>query len=237
MLSLPLGMSGNGQPREIWVDHDGGWEDIAAIAMLLRSPDVKVMGIATTPGIADPKTAAARLGQLLDALQIKDIPLNPSFPNGAEILATGPLTRIAQMLAKGVEPKSLTWMGGSLKPKVEWNAGADAKATRAVFAARFALTLCPLDLTDEFPSDPGVVSATGTNVVAAIGKAYGERQRYFWDELAAASLVAPGLFKRETMNLGADKRGRIVKGSRPVSVLTQCDKPGFHALLAASLRF
>jgi len=237
LLGMPLAASGNGQPREIWVDHDGGWEDIAAIAILLRSPDIRVMGIATTPGIADPKTAAARLGELLAALQIKDIPLNPDFPNRSEILATGPLTRIAQMLSKGKEPKSLTWMGGSLKPKVEWNAGANAKATRAVFQARFPLTMCPLDLTDQFPSDASFAGSSATRVVAEIRKAYGEPQRYLWDELAAASLAAPGLFEKQTMQLTAYKRGEIRKGTRPVEVLTRCDRPGFQALLAASLRF
>src|SRR5436190_14235233 len=93
-LQCGYAMSGNGRPREIWMDHDGGWEDIVALLILLRSPDVQVLGITITPGIADKATAAGRTKMLLEELKERDAKLLEEIPKGADVLATGPLTRI-----------------------------------------------------------------------------------------------------------------------------------------------
>ena len=244
LLSFGYAWSGNGQPRPVWVDQDGGWEDVAALAILLRSPDVKVEGIATTPGIADAATARARVSQLLEALREREAKLIDEIPAAAEILATGPLTRVGRLIEAGKAPRRVTWMGGAVhvkgnaKGNAEWNAAADPKALQTVLSARIDLTLCPLDLTNQFPSDASLIASTGTAWVERIREAYAEKERYWWDELAAASLAAPALFQRQTLRLVADRNGRLSPSARgtPAQVLTQCDAAGFRNLLAASLR-
>lgn len=236
--------SGNGQPREIWFDQDGGWEDVAALAMLLRSPDVRVMGITITPGIASPQLARERIQLLLDDLHETDARLVATIPGGADVLATGPLSGVARRIAANRKPRRLTWMGGAISVRgnaaggAEWNAAADSKALRSVLQAKIPFTLCPLDLTNDFPSRSAVVEASSTRVVEEIRKAYGEPERSWWDELTAAFIVAPALFRSKVQPLLADPQGRlrIHPSGTPVTVLEGCDRNGFEALLRASLR-
>jgi inosine-uridine nucleoside N-ribohydrolase len=237
--------SGNGQPREIWLDQDGGWEDVAALAILLRSPDVKVMGVATTPGIADSRTAEIRVKMLLEALGDKETKLVDDLPAKVEILATGPLTRVARLIRSGQAPKAVIWMGGAVgvkgnvKGDAEWNASADVGALRTVLASNVPLTICPLDLTNQFPADASLLPISQYGILAEFCKAYGEKGRFWWDELAAAYLVAPGLFQKQRMKLLATPSGRILEAStgREVEVLKSCHRDSFRALLKQSLSF
>ncbi len=227
------------------MDQDGGWEDVAALAILLRSPDVKVMGVATTPGIAAPETARARVKLLLEALRERDTKLVEEIPARAEILATGPLSRVARLIRAGKGPMSVIWMGGAVrvagnaKGGAEWNAAADARAVATVFGSKVALTICPLDLTNQFRSQGELVEAGGGRIQVELRKAYGEKERYWWDELAAGYLAAPGLYERRRMMLKCDGNGRLTEESRgrSVEVLTACDGDGFRELLRRSLRF
>lgn len=215
-----------------------------ALAILLRSPDVKVLGVSTTPGIAEPALARTRVGRLLKSLGENPKLLDAEPPAGADILATGPLTRVAQLITAGKAPKRVTWMGGTIRAKgnhkggAEWNAGADARALNAVLHARLPLTICPLDLTNQFSSRANIVEPGQNALLTDIHQAYGERERYWWDELAAASIAAPGLFRKQQMRLKADRRGRLTAAldGAPVDVLSECDRAGFEALLSGSLR-
>lgn len=244
-LGFGYALSGNASPREIWLDQDGGWEDVAALAILLRSPDIKVTGISITPGIANATTARTRIMMLLEDLHERDAKLSEDIPKGADILATGPLTRIAKLILQRRDPKTLTWMGGAIrvagnaKEGAEWNAAADAAALGQVMRSRIPFTICPLDLTNGFRSRENVLSEGGSRVARELRQAYGEKDRYWWDELAAASIAAPGLFRREKLKLVSTRSGRLVpdKGGRLVEVLTSCDAPGFESLLNRSLRF
>lgn len=245
VLGMGFAMSGNGAPREIWMDQDGGWEDVAALAILLRSPDIRVLGIATTPGIADPQTGQSRVRQLLSDLQEREARLSDAIPARADVLATGPLTGVARLIRTGKPPSTITWMGGAIaaagnaKGGAEWNAAADAKALSTVLASAIPLTLCPLDLTNQFPAQADLLAPGGAPVTRKIRTAYAEPGRFYWDELAAASLVAPALFERHEWNLTSDNNGRLrvsPKG-RKVTVLQGCDAKAFHALLRTSLRF
>ncbi|WP_031500458.1 nucleoside hydrolase [Bryobacter aggregatus] len=243
-LHVGYAMSGNGQPREIWHDQDGGWEDIAALAILLRSPDVKVMGITITNGIADPQTARQRTQMLLDALSEREAKLVDAIPAGEEILATGPLTRVAAMIRSKQKPKSVTWMGGAIQApgnapgNAEWNAAQDPSALRTVLSSGVPLTLCPLDLTNQFRSTPDVVPGAGT-VQEQLRAAYREKDRYFWDEIAAAWIVVPGLFTEKWLHIQADRKARLRQESTGwrVRVLQGCDTRGFLGLLTQTFRF
>lgn len=220
------------------MDQDGGWEDVVALAILLQSKNVIVRGVTITPGIATAAVARERTLMLLDALQEKTVRIVDDIPAGADVLATGPLTRVAALIRSRRSPKALTWMGGAVgvpgnaKGGAEWNASSDAAALRAVLASPVPLTICPLDLTNQFPSKADVVSGTGP-VLQEITKAYAEKDRYWWDELAAASIVAPGLFRDEPMLLRWAGGGCLIRDAkgRTVRVLTRCDRDGFTALL------
>ena len=244
-LGFGYALSGNASPREVWLDQDGGWEDVAALAILLRSPGVKVIGISITPGIANAATARTRITMLLEDLRERDAKLSEDIPAGADILATGPLTRIAKLIGQGREPEALTWMGGAIhitgnaKGGAEWNAAADPAALGKIMRSKIPLTLCPLDLTNRFPSRGSVLSLGGSRVAQELRRAYGEKERYWWDELAAASIAAPGLFRREKRMLSAGRSGKLVlnPSGKLVEVLTACDASGFEALLQRSLRF
>lgn len=244
-LASAFAFSGNGNPSSIWVDQDGGWEDIAAIAMLLRSPDIAVAGITITEGIAAGKTARQRAEWLLADLHDRQTTIANDFPAGAHVLATGPLTRVARLIGAGKSPASIVWMGGAVRVKgnaqgdAEWNAAADARALRAVMATTIPLTICPLDLTNQFPSRTIQLTRTGTRVVDEIAKAYAEPERFCWDELAAGYLVAPGLYRVEKLRLGANAAGKLAisQSGREVNVLTACERAGFLNLLQRSLRF
>lgn len=243
-LSVGYALSAKEHPREVWLDQDGGWEDVVALAILLRSTEVKVMGITITPGIATPTLARERVSMLLGTLQEREARIVDEIPAGADILATGPLTRIARLIRLGRAPKLLTWMGGAVGVKgnakggAEWNAAADAGALRVVLGSKVPFTICPLDLTNEFGSRADLVSGGGTLAVE-LRKAYGESNRYYWDELAAASIVAPGLFRDQQRALSGMPGGRLVQDAqgRTVRVLTHCDRAGFEELLSKSLRF
>ncbi len=229
----------------MWLDQDGGWEDVAALAILLRSPGVKVTGISITPGIANAATARARITMLLEDLHEMDAKLSDDIPAGADVLATGPLTRIARLIGQRREPAALTWMGGAIrvagnaKGGAEWNAAADAAALGQVMRSKIPFSICPLDLTNRFLSREGVLDHGGSRVAQELRRAYAEKERCWWDELAAASIAAPGLFRREKMTLSSDRAGRLVAGKagKLVEVLTACDAPGFEALLHRALRF
>lgn len=74
------------------------------------------------------------------------------------MVATGPLTNIAQLQVKGLLEKHcqhLFIMGGVLPeknlPKTEHNFSADPKATNLVFSSKVPITLIPLNLTIKFP--------------------------------------------------------------------------------------
>lgn len=242
----PARGSGNGAPREIWVDHDGGWEDIAALAVLLRSPDVRVLGVSLTPGIANVDTARQRFSQFTTDLYLRDLKLNDSVPAKCDLLVTGPLTRAARLIRQSKAPRSITWMGGALREngntrgKAEWNAAADPSALAQVLSSGVPFCICPLDLTNQFPSRLVESFGAASASAKAIQRAYEEQERYLWDELAAASIVAPGLFRSRRASLHSDRAGRLIEqaNSQPnATILTACDTSGFLSLLRASLRY
>jgi purine nucleosidase len=227
------------------MDLDGGWEDVAALAMLLRSPDLRVMGVGVTPGITNAAETRRRVELLLRDLSVRNVGMVEEFPAGADILATGPLTRVGRMIGAGKRPRCVTWMGGALRVKgnagggAEWNAAADAEALRVVLASGVEMMICPLDLTNLFAARAGVVELVGTDVQRELKAAYGEKERYWWDELAAGYLCAPGLYRVEEREVEWRRGGRLVEkvGGRRVKVLVGCERAGFEGLLGRSLRY
>jgi purine nucleosidase/pyrimidine-specific ribonucleoside hydrolase len=86
--------------------------------------------------------------------------LEGSLP--ATLVATGPLTNIAQLLERAPGAVGeIVWMGGSsgrgnVRPYAEFNAFVDPEAAAAVFASGARLTMVGLDLTHQAPATPEV---------------------------------------------------------------------------------
>jgi len=57
------------------IDTDGGIDDMRAICMLLASPDVRVLGIVTSPGALDAEAAYKKVKSLLNSFHHEGIPV------------------------------------------------------------------------------------------------------------------------------------------------------------------
>jgi len=101
--------------------------------------------------------------------------LEASLP--ATLVATGPLTNVAQLLERtpgAVE--EIVWMGGScgrgnVRPYAEFNAFVDPEAAAAVFASGVRVTMVGLDLTHQAPATPEIFArlrALGTEVARIV---------------------------------------------------------------------
>jgi purine nucleosidase len=124
-------------------------------------------------------------------------------------------------------------VAGNAEGGAEWNAHADAAALETVLLSQLPLTICPLDLTNAFPARADVIVNARTAIQRQVKKAYGEKGRYWWDELAAAAMVAPGLFARRTERVGMVAGGKLVADGRgrAVTRLSDCQAEGFQNLM------
>jgi inosine-uridine nucleoside N-ribohydrolase len=71
---------------------------------------------------------------------------------GVVLVATGPLTNVARLVARGVAVERIVWMGGAIAegnvtPAAEFNAFVDPEAAAVVFASGIPLTMVGLDVT------------------------------------------------------------------------------------------
>ena len=73
---------------------------------------------------------------------------------GVVLVPTAPLTNVALLLERGVQPDAIVWMGGAIAegnvtPAAEFNAFVDPEAAAAVFASGVPLTMIGLDVTHQ----------------------------------------------------------------------------------------
>ena len=78
------------------------------------------------------------------------------------LIATGPLTNVAQALDLGAAPREIVWMGGSTErgnrtPHAEFNAAVDPEAVARVLASGIPFTLVGLNLTHQALATDAVV--------------------------------------------------------------------------------
>jgi purine nucleosidase len=209
------------------------------------------------PEPATPPRSAHAANWLADTLKAR--------PAGSvDILALGPLTNIAQLLAD--EPESahrvgrIIAMGGAIRepgnigPRSEFNMAADPEAAEAVLAAGLPLTLIPLDVTRKVRADRAYVEGLrGTGTAASRASAdliaayfqttTGGESRPLHDPCVTLVALAPHLFGCEDMALAVDcgetrDAGSLEPASdarRPVSVALTVDGGGALSLLAARL--
>jgi inosine-uridine nucleoside N-ribohydrolase len=231
----------------LWIDTDVGTNPDDAVALLCAAahPDVDLVGVSTVDGDTEWRAQIART--LVDAPLVSGDRLTAAELGATEpdaVLAIGPLTNVARLVASGVVPPRLGVMGGVLRPvrhrgavrDIEHNFGAEPAAARLVIQHGPGILLCPLDVTVRMrPSADELRRLVAAAPV--LGPMFDEwiaRQRAarvpgdeavvrLHDPLALLALIGEPVVTIERRMLTVDDDGRIHQDSgrgRPVHTVT-----------------
>jgi len=183
---------------------------------------------------------------------------------GVQVLALGPLTNLAELVA--AEPEAARRIGrviamggavrerGNVSPRAEFNFAADPEAADAVLRAGLPLTLVPLDVTRRVRADAAWTARLAAaphpfaRTVAALVGAYRRNtgaagaSHPLHDPCVMLHALAPHLFTVETLPLrvrldGSEDAGatEIDAGGTPVAVATGVEAEAALDLLAERL--
>jgi purine nucleosidase/pyrimidine-specific ribonucleoside hydrolase len=157
---------------------------------------------------------------------------------GATLVATGPLTNVALLLAVRPEarPDRLVLMGGAIAegnvtPAAEFNIWADPEAAARVFASGLDVTMVGLDVTHRAlltPAHAERLRGTGRvgRVVAELLDFYGVFHREVYgfegfpihDAVALAQAFRPELLELERLNVEIDCESSLCRGRTVVDL-------------------
>lgn len=180
-------------------------------------------------------------------------------PEPVVFLETGPLTTLAEALKidPSIESKVdyIPWMGGALNvpgnvsPYIdpatdgspEWNVFWDPIAAHEIWQTSIAVTMCPLDITNNVPLTTEFQQQLGRQhkypVSDLAGQCYAlvrHQPYYFWDVLTTAYLSRSDLFtvrewETEIIPTGMSQgRTKVVEGGRKVTAMDTVDVDGFY---------
>jgi purine nucleosidase/pyrimidine-specific ribonucleoside hydrolase len=157
---------------------------------------------------------------------------------GATVVATGPLTNVALLLARYPEarPERIVLMGGAIAegnvtPAAEFNVWADPEAAARVFGSGLDVTMVGLDVTHRALVTPS--HAEQLRLAGRIGKAVAElldfygvfhREVYGFDgspvhdAVAVAHVIDPALLELERLNVRVDCESELCRGRTVVDV-------------------
>jgi inosine-uridine nucleoside N-ribohydrolase len=158
--------------------------------------------------------------------------------DGATLVATGPLTNVALLLARypDARPERIVLMGGAIgegnvTPAAEFNVWADPEAATRVFASGLDVTMVGLDVTHQAlltGSHAEALRASGRigKVVAELLDFYGVFHREVYgfdgspvhDAVALAQAFRPGLLELERLNVRVDCESELCRGRTVVDV-------------------
>ena len=158
--------------------------------------------------------------------------------DGATLVATGPLTNVALLLARypDASPERIVLMGGAIAegnvtPAAEFNVWADPEAAARVFASGLDVTMVGLDVTHQAlltGSHAEALRASGRigKVVAELLDFYGVFHREVYgfdgspvhDAVALAYAFRPGLLELERLNVRVDCESELCRGRTVVDV-------------------
>jgi inosine-uridine nucleoside N-ribohydrolase len=159
----------------------------------------------------------------------------------------GSVAGIHAMAGSVDAPGNVFVEGFGAEDRLEWNVAADPSAFTAVFDTDVALSLVPLDATEDVPvrqelldrlADAGDVA--GANFVyelmLRVPSRIGEGQQ-LWDELAALAFADPEVVDWEDMSLSSTAEGRLDRAEdrRTVRVAMSADLDAAEGALLASL--
>jgi len=205
--------------------------------------EIPVAAGAGRPLVREPRVAAEVHGET--GLDGPDLPPPQGEPSpqhavdflaerieGATLVATGPLTNVALLLARHPEavPERIVLMGGAIAegnvtPAAEFNIWADPEAAHRVFASGLDVTMVGLDVTHQalvtsaHAEQLGQSGRIGT-VVAELLEFYGgfHRTVYGWDgspihdAVAVAHVIDPTLLELEHVNVRVDCESELCRG-------------------------
>jgi inosine-uridine nucleoside N-ribohydrolase len=189
-------------------------------------------------------------------------------PGGVTLLALGPLTNVAEAfraddaLAGRVE--SIVLMGGAVdvpgnvfaegvdEPVAEWNMYIDPTAADEVIGSGAPIVMVGLDATNQTPITGDFLELLRVNATTDAAAFTQElllnnplvysAEAYFWDQLAAAVVVDPGLVTTEearidVMTSEGTASGRTIRSQDgdPILVALDADALEFEELLVATL--
>jgi inosine-uridine nucleoside N-ribohydrolase len=238
----------------LWIDTDVGDNPDDAIALLVAAaaPDVDLVGVSTVGGDTERRAAVARA--LVDAPVIGGADpgrLGRAILDRAPdaVLAIGPLTNVAALVAGGLLPGTLACMGGALRPvrhrgavrAVEHNFGRDPDAARLVLAATTGTFVVPLDVTVLAALDAAALARLRESAPAvhgSIGAWLAEQQArgvpddeirvVLHDPLALLALLGDATVVVEPRPLTVEPDGRLVEleGAPAHQLAVAADGPG-----------
>jgi len=211
--------------------------------------EIPVAAGAGRPLVREPRVAADVHGET--GLDGPDLPPPQAEPSpqhavdflaeriqGTTLVATGPLTNVALLLARHPEakPERLVLMGGAIAegnvtPAAEFNIWADPEAAQRVFSSGLDVTMVGLDVTHQ-----ALVNAEHARqlreagrigeVVAELLEFYGgfHRATYGWDgspihdAVAVADVIDPTLLEVERLNVRVDTESELCRGRTVVDL-------------------
>jgi inosine-uridine nucleoside N-ribohydrolase len=157
---------------------------------------------------------------------------------GATLVAIGPLTNVALLLARhpDTKPERLVLMGGAIAegnvtPAAEFNIWADPEAATRVFASGLDVTMVGLDVTHR-----ALVTTAHKEQLRAAGrvgrfvaelldfygvfhrKVYGFDGSPVHDAVAVAQVIRPDLLELERLNVRVDCQSELCRGRTVVDV-------------------
>jgi purine nucleosidase/pyrimidine-specific ribonucleoside hydrolase len=208
--------------------------------------EIPVAAGAGRPLVREPRVAADVHGETgLDGPDLPPPQADPSPQHavdflaerieGATLVATGPLTNVALLLARYPEakPERIVLMGGAIAegnvtPAAEFNIWADPEAAQRVFTSGLDITMVGLDVTHKALVNPDQLRGAGRigEVVAELLEFYGgfHRSVYGWDgspihdAVAVAHVIDPELLDLERLNVRIDTESELCRGRTVVDV-------------------
>jgi purine nucleosidase/pyrimidine-specific ribonucleoside hydrolase len=205
--------------------------------------EIPVAAGAGRPLVREPRVAAEVHGETgLDGPDLPPPQCQPSQQHavdflaeriaGATLIATGPLTNVALLLARHPEavPERIVLMGGAIAegnvtPAAEFNIWADPEAAHRVFTSGLDVVMVGLDVTHRALVTSAHAEQLGESgrigkVVAELLEFYGgfHRTVYGWDgspihdAVAVAHVIDPTLLELEHVNVCVDCQSELCRG-------------------------
>jgi len=219
----------------LWIDTDVGDDPDDAIALLCARahPDIAIVGVSTVDGDLERRVQLARA--LVDAPVYRgnDLELGAALSAAQPdaVLAIGPLTNVAALVAADVPLPPVTVMGGVLGTVRHWGFALDVEhnfsrdpAAAARVVADCHPVVVPLNITLQLRLKPEqmarlVASAPvlepGVEAFLRLQREFGlaeeDRAVVLHDPLALLTLVEPHLVQFDERRLAVDATGRLVE--------------------------
>ncbi len=227
------------EPQLVIIDTDIGddIDDAFALALALKSPELRILGVTTTFGNTEMR--ARILDRYLAAVGRRDIPV-----------AAGPaatfrkLKRVVIMGGSVYKGYGLDSAGKPKPPEPEWNINCDPAGAKALFAAGVPIFMMPLDSTQvhlEAQEREAIFShgSALTDQVTLLyhqwiaGSQWHNTTPTLFDPVAVTYTFRPDLCPAKAMHIEVDGKGltKPTAGAPNAQVCLQSDEKGFLELL------